>query len=539
MKSRIKYALLIVLCVTMCQMIAAKNVLIIGSTQPFSTEGGVKPLNEGDVVRLVKSSIGRHVSASGGLNVVFEDIYRTAQLDTAYGGGGKIHKMDYRCHSLAQWFFWPEGRQKRLKNLQGKSEAKWDFIVLVGDAYLIAQMPGIYAEGVNLIADVIRQSDAHPLLLLPWSNNRTTAGLTEVVCRVGMSARINVIPLSTSRAVMREISAPFDNQNPFAMKYVTERKITYNHTGTSSERGIEGAIKRTVARCGIEARRANKKVNDQNITFNYGRGNSHFEKPKQYKVDPGLFDRSYGFPMQDHSASAPITMLYGIDKRFFSEGAPEDGTDLGIAWDMIRQKEIPKDIRCIPIRLMWAKLHDLDPEMKPLGDRWHMNRYLDDASATFMYTLLSGRCPIGDMPDKSDTNAWRGWLGQKVGYETAWRMSHLTTRVPGFTVQPIGNNATVQSKASTKLSVKLYYKPTETVTVRIITDKPEVATAEPKYLTFTPDNHSTEQIVTVDTLMVKADTQIHVKCETRSKDAVFTGLHDTWAYTVKAPAPEK
>ena len=48
-----------------------------------------------------------------------------------------------------------------------------------------------------------------------------------------------------------------------------------------------------------------------------------------YKVDPARFDRSYGFPMQDHSRTAAESMLYGIDKR------GNDGTDLGIAWDMI------------------------------------------------------------------------------------------------------------------------------------------------------------------------------------------------------------
>ena len=33
------------------------------------------------------------------------------------------------------------------------------------------------------------------------------------------------------------------------------------------------------------------------------------------------------------------------------------------------------------------------PGFNPLGDNTHMSPYLNDASAAFMYTLLSGRCP--------------------------------------------------------------------------------------------------------------------------------------------------
>ena len=34
------------------------------------------------------------------------------------------------------------------------------------------------------------------------------------------------------------------------------------------------------------------------------------------------------------------------------------------------------------------------------------------------------------------------WLGHKTGYETAWQMSHLTTRAPGFRVLPSHVDAT-------------------------------------------------------------------------------------------------
>ena len=74
-----------------------------------------------------------------------------------------------------------------------------------------------------------------------------------------------------------------------------------------------------------------------------------------------------------------------------------------------------KDVRCIPIRLMWAKLRDLNPELTPYGDRWHMSKYLDTASGTFIYTLLSGRCPVDDKPTSGNQDALNHWLAQRVG----------------------------------------------------------------------------------------------------------------------------
>ena len=182
---------------------------------------------------------------------------------------------------------------------------------------------------------------------------------------------------------------------------------------------------------------------------------------------------------------------------------------------------------------MWAKMHDLDPEMSPLRDGWHMSGALHDASATYIYTLLSGRCPIGDMPEKSDPKAWASWLGQKVGYETAWRMSHLCSRAPGFAVRPRDSNVSLAPKGSTTLSIKLHYQPTETVRVRIVTDNAGVATAAPESLAFTPDNHGAAQTVTVTAGAVEDDARFDVKLTTESRDAVFNGLHDLWAYTVQ------
>jgi len=216
------------------------------------------------------------------------------------------------------------------------------------------------------------------------------------------------------------------------MKYVTGNSITYNHTGTSSERGIEGALTAAIKRCKVSCRKV--KIADipggAKVDFNYGRANSMFEAHKKYKVAPDKFGRAYGFPMQDCGKTAAETMLYGIDKRFFGGKRYDDGTDLCIAYDMIRQGEVASDIRAVPIRLMWAKLHDANPKLKPLRDKWHMSRSLDEATGTFMYTLLSGRCPVGNEPSPRGSEPWNRWLGRRIGYQTAIRMSHLSLTPP-------------------------------------------------------------------------------------------------------------
>ena len=59
-----------------------------------------------------------------------------------------------------------------------------------------------------------------------------------------------------------------------------------------------------------------------------------------------------------------------------------------------REPDLPEAVRAIPIRLMWMKMERAFPGFNPLGDNTHMDPHLNDASAAFMYTLLSGRCPV-------------------------------------------------------------------------------------------------------------------------------------------------
>jgi len=458
------------------------NVLIVGSTHSFS-EGeelngaGQKAFDAAAVADSLRAILAKDPKCRKVANVVFEDIFRTKTLPTAIGGGGKLMTMEYRCYSLVQYYFWPEGRAERLANLSGRGKTKWSYVVILGDPYILANMPGVYAEGVNLIADMVKKGSGKPVLLMTWPEGKASSvdHFGQVVYRVGKGAKIPVAPAGyawntlprkdksagaylAAACIYSEIfgriaasskslgehafktvkanktktqySGRFEFKNPFAMKYVTKTSITYNHTGTSSERGIQRAVEAVIKRCKVSCRKvgaAGASGANAKIDFNYGRANTIFEAHKKYKVAPDKFGRSYGFPMQDSGKTAPETMLYGIDKRYMGGRRYDDGTDLGIAYDMIRQGEVASDVRAVPIRLMWAKLHDANPRLKPLRDKWHMSRYLDEATGTFMYSLLSGRCPVGNEPSEKGGDAWNRWLGRKIGYETAVRMAHLVS----------------------------------------------------------------------------------------------------------------
>ena len=183
---------------------ADANVLVIGSTHPYSSGQGVKAMSQKDIESYVKTKLLRDARMRGRPNIVFEDIYRSKSIDTAVGGGGQIQQQTYSAHSLAQWYFWPEGRDDRLASLQNKGDTKWDMIVLMGDPSIMMNMPGVYAEGAALIIDAIRKGSARPLLLAPPSGDKDL--ISEVVCRVGMSADAPVLPAPTS-ITKRNVSA--------------------------------------------------------------------------------------------------------------------------------------------------------------------------------------------------------------------------------------------------------------------------------------------------------------------------------------------
>jgi hypothetical protein len=586
------------------------NILIVGSTHSFS-EGGEhdvvheKPFNPTAIATHLQSILAQDPALSDTVNVVFEDIFKTKTnlVQTSKTGSANITE---HCYSLAQHYFWPEGKADRLSNLRGEDGTEWDYIILCSDPYIMANFPGMYAEGVKVVqAEVAQSSNATPpevILMGQWPENSSTFtanDFNEIVHRVGSSSGLTVVPagkvwesytsqdtdaahptpkgeylaaaaiysklydrsaktsgysfpsdgnniadhaLAEVQAIAgaSQYSGAYTIPNVFQMKYVNKRVVSFRETGTSTEDRLRDALNRLDNVQGITFNTSG--YSDGGNTrwdFNYGRGNDWWEDEKDYEVDPGKYDRSYGFPMHYYNtSSAPLTMPYGIDKHYHGSSY-EDGTDLGIAYNMVRpntrETGLPEghDVRAIPIRLIWLKMEQASPGFNPLGDNTHMNNHLNDASAAFMYTLMSGRCPIVEEPATQGSSEWLQWLGHKIGYETAWQMSHLTTRAPGFRVLPSSTSATSVTPGTTEtMTVQFMNPPQSEVTVSVSVSSPTAAIVSPKTLTYTPSNHSTPQEVIVTGLPGASGSEaFDVIFTTTSNDEIYDNLVDSWPYT--------
>ena len=587
------------------------NILIIGSSHSYS-EGGehgvihekaFSPVSIGNELQNILSNDG---SISGNVNVVVEDIYTNKTKDTKVGSGSNnVRSMNFRRYSLAQYFFWPEGRTARLANLRGEGGTDWDYVVLMADPYLLANMPGVFAEGVQLLTQEISKGGAETILFAQWPENSSSYSVSdfnEVVYRVGNSADLRVIPAGkawenlsnkdvnathptsngaylsaasiystlynksaeSSSYVYSNNSASTDianhafntiknNEgviqytgiyngiNPFQMLNHTARHVDFCETGSSTENGIKPRLQGAFSRLRMSNKpqgRAYAKSKGP-IDLNYGRGNDWYEDNKDYEVNSDYYNNTIGFPMQDnHGASqwAPTTMLYGIDKRFYNGVYYNDGTDLGIAYNMIRpgtrEKGLPLNVRSVPARLMWSRIYDADPTLKVVPDNNHMNGVLLDAIGTYMATILTGRCSVDDEPERS-SSTWNKWYARKVAYETAWRMSHLTTRTPGFKVLPSSVDAlTINKDESEKLSVRFMFPPKSNVTVFVNTTNTSVGIVGPQKLVFTPENYNVAQYVRVKGVPGStANAKVNVQFTTVSEDVVYNGLTDSWRYT--------
>ena len=563
------------------------NILVLSSnTSIQSTEAAFSPQN---IAYELQSILAGDAALDLAVNVVAEDIHQSKQLVTGYGQSGQEYTWMYYCQSLAQYYFWPEGREARIANLAGEGEVDWDQVIIGGDPHIVAALPGYYALGANLIASKVAEGGAQPLLLMLWPQNdspETLAHFEEFTYRAGDGARVPLPVIPAGRAWgnlpaaqkdsatlhpspngaylaaaaiyahLRAESAAtsdyvYDDDlaetalstvvdeadkvhyagprtfiSPFKSADITERVLEYNHTGSSSENGILGGLKWVLAQALVPLQSGG----DPPIHFNYGRANTEFEPHKRYQIDPEQFQFSLGFPMQDHSSYGNTTMLYGLDKR---RSNTENGTDLGVARKMVRDAELPT-ARAIPIRTLFALLKDAIPEQSAYSDGWHMNGDLDRAIGAYMYTLLTGHCALHAEPADPDSNEWRSWMAHKIGYETAWTLLHLRGSAPGFRVMPeAADSASVTLSESASLSISFVNPPSATVTVSLSTDNDTAVSYVPSELVFTPDNYDTPQEVTMLGLDGDLPAELYtITASTVSADPTFDGLADRWEYKV-------
>jgi len=459
------------------------NILVIGTNN--SINGG-EAFSPDQITTELQSILDADASISTAVNVVAEDIYMSKPVLLGLGGSGTEYTWTHYSHSLLQYYYWPEGHEDRLNHLSGNGGVDWDFVVIGADPYFVSNLPGYYSLGVNKIASKVEEGDAQPLLLMMWPKNEATGAsiehYEEFTYRTadGAKASLPAIPaglawdalpagkkdvssmhptpngayvaaasiythifdrnaassnytyddaiaeVARNTVVEQATEAHYSGIRTFMSPYkscdIGDETLYYKHTGSSSENGILGGLNWVFN----QSPKSLSNGGTSPISFNYGRANTNFEANKRYVIDPSLYDFSFGFPMQDHGNHGNTSMLYGLDRR--QSGTLND-TDVGTARYMIEQSELPYG-RAVPIRTLFAQMHEAIPGQSAYRDSWHMHRDLDKAIGAYMFTLLNGTCALGEEPVDPDSDEWRTWMSHKIGYETAWNFMYLEGSAP-------------------------------------------------------------------------------------------------------------
>ncbi|MEM9930604.1 MAG: hypothetical protein AAF840_12340 [Bacteroidota bacterium] len=385
------------------------NILVLGTNTTIS---GNTVFSPDEIAEQLSFVLGEDASLDLSVNIVAEDLYDSKVVTIGLGGGGTEYNWTHYRHSLLQYYYGPEGKEDRLDNLSGQNGTDWDYVVIGADPYMVANIPGYYALGVHKIADQVAAGCAQPLLMMMWpkdeTSGTTTAHFEEYTYRTADGARVD-LPVIPAGLAWQQLSADqqdvgnthptplgaymtaasiythlfqqsaslsgyiFDNEvadiaaatvlvagnqlhysgvrsflSPFKSCDIGDEVLNYNHTGTSSENGIKGGMNWVFN----QSPRSLQNGGPSPINFNYGRANTNFEANKRYKINPDLFDHSFGFPMQDHGNHGNTSMLYGMDRRL--SGTIND-TDVGVAQYMVQENELPY-ARAIPVRSLYAQI---------------------------------------------------------------------------------------------------------------------------------------------------------------------------------------
>ncbi|MFT4662859.1 MAG: hypothetical protein ACI8XB_003152 [Patiriisocius sp.] len=452
------------------------NILIIGTSESISDSSA--EFSPFQIRTELENILMDDPSLSLSINVVAEDIYRTQTILTGIAYDWAGINVDHFCHSLVQYYFWPDDRTARMDNLRGENGMDWDYVAIGADPHMIWSIPGFYSLGVNKIAYKVVEGGGKPLLLMPWSKDdaeinhfeeftyRTAdgaqvpvdivpAGLAwndlpsgkkdiainhptpngAFVCAAAIYSHISNQSASSSDYVYDDEIADITHttignassqthysggitfNSPYKSCEISDTALIYNHGGTSTENGILGGLQWVVS----QDQKTLQYGNTPYVHFNYGRssmGTTHL-----YAIDTSLFDYSFGYPLQDNAITGHTSMQYGIDQRV-NEADVE--TDLGVALHMVREGELPS-ARNVPIRTIISQMIEEIPgvDIYPPGDDWHLSSDVNKAIATYMYTILTGECALDGEPEPSDSTQWRTWMAHKIGYLTAWNVMYM------------------------------------------------------------------------------------------------------------------
>ena len=556
------------------------NVLVIGS----SVDGGTifngrswqrtKPIQALEISNQLEKILSG--AGLGSVTVTFKDRFQTVKAPD---------KSSAVCYNLVTWFYfpYPEGVEAtRWADLRGEGGTAWDYVILIGDAHTMEYTPGMYTLGVARIAEEVAKGKAELVLLMPWPVAGSKASVDhykEVTYRTGRSGGFKVAPAGLAWQAARstklttggspagaahrnadgayiaaasiysriwnksakhssytyndaladtvhktvaanvgkqQYTGRFTFQSPYLMLNDKRRHVRFDAKGTSTEgrfgTGAGRALKRSRV---LNQSQGNPKA------WNHGRyGN--------YKIDPAKWQLAYGFVYQPKTSfSLPIANNLIIGYM--------TGHDNLLANRILRQGP---SARNVPVRTLFAQLHQADPKLYPKADYnlrdTHNSDLLNEAVGTYMYALYSGRCPLDTKPASPDI----AWTARKIGYETAWRLGRCQTRAPGFKVMPSAAAAlTITPETVDTMTVQFIMQPRSNVSVVVTSSDTSAGIAGPHRLLFTPTNYNIPQTVTLTGACGTATSApFSVQFNTKSDDEVYNGLHDAWTYTCKRPA---
>ncbi|MEM6772843.1 MAG: hypothetical protein AAF597_19855, partial [Bacteroidota bacterium] len=111
----------------------AINILIIGSTN--SINGG-QAFAPAQIATELEDILSADPSVDLPVNVVAENIYTSKLVTLGLGGSGTEYTWNHHRHSLAQYYYWPEGQEARMDNLTGTGGTDWDYVLIGADPFM-------------------------------------------------------------------------------------------------------------------------------------------------------------------------------------------------------------------------------------------------------------------------------------------------------------------------------------------------------------------------------------------------------------------
>lgn len=490
---------------------------------------------------------------------------------------------------MSGWFHDPNhDSEKRWRNLRGEDGTVWDYVIILESPEVIENFPGWYAQGVHDIANEVEKGKAEAVLFMQWPNPYSKAGLDyyrEVAYRTGRGRGLKVIPAALAvktRGREKEFSAADRAYIAAASIYSRLWKKSAGESSYSYNGALAKSVFKTVtenmesrqytgpftkAPYGIHTIKGSQKrviriINDGHNSRGWPVENGINSMTKDLIEESGLIYRTlagelsgprlpkevvqndtpdlhyrhfwYLRPPDIRNTKAEIYMPFA----FIDDG---DRVPPQFKADFVKLEYRShayflagkwlagdKRLRQLPHTLLWAQVYRRqnsyeDKELQEWPDRMMM--------ASYMFTMLTGRCGV---PLKDDGSP--GWLMKRTGYETAWRLSTLHGRAPGFKTWPENRlRLTSDKQDDVKLAAAFVFPPKSKVTVSIESSNAAASVVRQK-LIFTPENYNIPQTVTVKTAPdALPSTAFSISFTTTSEDVVYNGLRQSWDYHVNHP----